>query len=119
MKTALAILAAAALLTPAGQALAHEGHAHKVMGTVVAADASHVEVETKDGKKASYLLSSDTKYLKTATAAPAEVPQPASAADLKAGGRVVLSVVEKNGKKTVTEVRIGQAGKADAAGHKH
>lgn len=41
----------------AAPTLAHEGHAHKVVGTVTAVDATHVEVATKEGKKDSVLLS--------------------------------------------------------------
>ena len=34
----------------AGLVTAHEGHDHKVMGTVAAVDAKHIEVADKDGK---------------------------------------------------------------------
>jgi len=96
MKKALVVAGImAAMAWPAG-VRAHEGHAHKVMGTVAVLDATHIEVDTKDGKKESYALSKDTKYLKGKV--------PALAADVKVGARVVLSVVGKEGKRTVTEV---------------
>jgi hypothetical protein len=84
-----------------GRLLAHEGHAHKVMGTVVAIDAAHIEVDTKEGKKESHPLTKDTKFLKGKA--------PATVGDVKVGARVVLSVVEKDGKKSVTEVLLGEA----------
>jgi hypothetical protein len=110
MRTATAVLAAAGLLAASG-AVAHEGHAHKLMGTVTAVDASRLEVETTDGKKTAVDLTPQTKYFKgKATAA---------AADLEAGRRVVVTTVEANGRVRATEVRIGVAkpapGKADAA----
>jgi hypothetical protein len=119
MKHALAVLSVAAMLASSSALLAHEGHAHKVMGTVIAMDAAHIEVEATDGTKHSFPLAKETKYLKTTTVAPAETPQTATAAEVKVGMRVVLSVVEKNGKKTVTEVRLGAAGKPESPGHKH
>jgi len=95
-----------------GRVAAHEGHAHKVFGTVAAVDASHVEVETKDGKKQSYPLTPQTKYLKGEA--------PAALADVKLGTRVVLSIVEKDKKKTVTELLMPSGEKPEGAPeHKH
>jgi hypothetical protein len=53
-------------------------------------------VDTREGKKESFVLTAETKYLKGKTVV--------SAADVKVGARVVLSVVEKDGRKSVTEV---------------
>jgi hypothetical protein len=89
MKRTLAVLSAAAILALPGRLLAHEGHVHKVMGTVAVVDAAHIEVDTTEGKKVSHPLTKDTKYLKGKA--------PAVAADVKVGARVVLSVVEKAG----------------------
>jgi hypothetical protein len=90
----------------AGRAMAHEGHVHKVMGTVVAIDAHHVEVKTTDGAKESYPLTPETKYLKGTT--------PVSLEDVAVGVRVVLSIVEKDAKKRVTEVLMAaEKGKQD------
>lgn len=86
---------------------AHEGHAHKVMGVVTAIDATHVEVDTKDGKKDSVLLSKDTKFMKG--------KRPATAADVKVGHRVVLTVAEAEGKRTAREVTLGSGTKEEAA----
>ncbi len=90
--------------------VAHEGHEHKVMGTVTAVEKAHLEVETKDGKKVSILLNKKTKYLKGKS--------PATAADIKVGDRIVLTVVEKDDKPTATEVRLAE-GEASEEEHDH
>jgi len=112
MKRLMLFGAMLAALAWTGRAAAHEGHAHKVMGTVAVIDASHVEVDTKDGKKESYPLTPETKYLKGKVAA--------ALADVKVGARVVLSVVEKDRKTTVTELVMGATEKHEGAhGHNH
>lgn len=102
MKRVFAVLSAAAIVALPGRILAHEGHVHKVMGTVAVVDATHIEIDTRDGKKESHPLTKETKYLKGKA--------PATAADVKVGTRVVLSVVEKDGKKSVTEVLLAEGG---------
>jgi Cu/Ag efflux protein CusF len=97
---ALALLAVALCGAPS-RVSAHEGHVHRVMGTVTSVDAARIEVDTKDGKKESFALAKDTRVLRGKV--------PATIAELKAGVRVVLSVVEKAGKKTVTEVLMAEA----------
>ena len=48
-KWIMAVAIAAALVGPT-VARAHEGHAHKVMGTVSSVEGNHVMVKTTDGK---------------------------------------------------------------------
>ena len=102
MRAARIVLSLVSAAAFPGWLSAHEGHAHKVMGTVAAFDATHMEIQATDGKKVSVLLTADTKYLKGKT--------PAVAADVKIGQRVVVSVVEEGGKKTAKEVLLGTAG---------
>jgi hypothetical protein len=111
MKRFLAVLSAVAILALPGRLLAHEGHAHKVMGTITAIDAARVEVDTKDGKKESYPLTKDTKCMRGKAAA--------ALADVKKGERVVLSVVEKDGQKSVTEILLSESGHSGAHAHQH
>ena len=108
---------AAALVNP-GRLLAHEGHAHKVMGTVAAVDAKHIEVDAKDGKKVSIELTAETKYLKP-SAVTGGAAQAASAADMKVGQRVVVTVAEAGEKKTAKEVMLGAVEKAAEKAHPH
>ena len=93
-------VAAIALLVWGGRTSAHEGHLHKVLGTVAVLDATHIEVDTTDGKRESFLLTANTKYIKG--------KKPCAASDVKIGARVALSVVQKDGKKNVTEILIGE-----------
>lgn len=86
---------------------AHEGHAHKVMGTVAGIDATHIEVDATDGKKVSVLVTPETKYLKGKA--------PAGAADVKVGQRVVVTFAEEGGKKTAKEVLLGTGGQSQPA----
>ena len=80
---------AAAVLLP-GVLLAHEGHHHvHVMGTVTAVDATHVEIQTKDGKSTSVPLSSATKYYKGSKGKTA-----GAASDLKVGSRVMIDLAK-------------------------
>ena len=50
----------AAFVVP-GRVMAHEGHAHKVMGTITAIDGNHVTVKTTDGKTGMVMLDDKTK----------------------------------------------------------
>ena len=102
------VVGVVALLIAAERLSAHEGHLHKVMGTVTEIDATRVQVDTQEGKKLTFLLTPDTKYLKGKKAA--------APSDVTAGARVVLSVVQKDGKESVTEVLLGAT---QPESHKH
>jgi hypothetical protein len=95
----------AALAIP-GYARAHEGHAHKVMGTVTTLHENQLEVKATDGKTSTVTLNEKTKILRGKAKAKVE--------ELKPGERVVVTAVEtkgKDGKATLvaTEVRVGTA----------
>lgn len=107
-RTKLVSLVIVGALAVPGWLLAHEGHEHKVMGTVTALDANHVEVQDKDGKKVTALLNKETRYFKGKAVA--------SATDVKVGERVVLMVVEERGQTIAKEVLLGTAGK-EKKGH--
>lgn len=110
MLRSIAVFAVAAAL--AAPAFAHEGHAHKLTGVVKAvhADASHVELEAKDGKPQGFYVSAATKYRHGSKAA--------SLADLKPGTRVVVTGKTEGERLVATEVKLGAAKSAPAA-HKH
>ena len=77
-----------------------------MMGTVTAIDARHVEMDTKDDKKVSILMNEETKYRKG--------EKPATAADVKVGARIVVTVVEKEGKKMAQEILLAPTDKEDS-----
>jgi hypothetical protein len=95
----------AALAIPA-YARAHEGHAHKVMGTVATLHENHLEVKATDGKSSTITLNEKTKILRGKAKVKLD--------DIKPGERVVVTALEtkgKDGKKTMvaTEIRLGAA----------
>lgn len=89
---------------PIAGALAHPGHAHKVMGTVTAIQDNRVEVKDAEGKTTIHLLDVKTKIRRGRAVL--------RAADIKVGDRVVISSVETKGAAgkavmTVTNVQVG------------
>jgi hypothetical protein len=78
-----------AILACASVALAHEGHLHKVMGTVVSADATKVDVKGTDGKTLSLVVDGSTKVVRGATVI--------KSAELKVDERVVASYMPMKG----------------------
>ncbi len=96
---------AAALFIPR-YVRAHEGHAHKVMGTVTLRHENHLKVKATDGKDADITIDDKTKILRGKTVV--------KASDIRAGERIVVTAVETkgaNGSKTMiaTEVKLASA----------
>lgn len=87
------------------QALAHEGHDHKVLGTVTMAAADHVMLKDKDNKDVTVYLTRETKVLKDKKSMKVE--------DIKTGLRVVITAttVKANGveKMVAKQVELGAA----------
>jgi hypothetical protein len=77
--------------------LAHEGHAH-VLGTLVAVNASYVDVRGSDEKVARIVLVKETRYLLRGVAVPASA--------LKIGSRVVIDADRKGETLEAREVRF-------------
>jgi hypothetical protein len=85
--------------------VAHEGHDHKVLGTVTMAAADHLMLKEKDGKDVTVHLTRDTKVVRAKAAMKVE--------DIKVGLRVVITVttVKQNNVEKVTakQVELGTA----------
>ena len=83
---------------------AHEGHEHKIMGTISAVSANRLEVKATDGKTVTIALTDKTKlrWGKTTVVL----------ADLKVGQRVVVSVGSGKEPLSATEVQISQPSSA-------
>lgn len=99
----------AALAIP-GYTFAHEGHVHKVMGTVISLHENHLEVKATNGKTSMMTLTEKTKILRGKVKAKPE--------DLKAGERVVVTAIEtkgKDGKLTMVATEIRLAAKTTAS----
>lgn len=87
-------------------ALGHEGHLHKVLGTVTMAASDHVMLKDKVNKDVTVQLNAETKVTRD--------KKPAKAGDIKAGMRVVIGAVtvkEKSGaeKMVAKTVELGPA----------
>jgi translation initiation factor IF-1 len=108
-KAVLAMMFAAGLAS--GPVWAHEGHAHKVMGTVSVIHENHLEVKATDGKTATVTLTDKTKVVRGKTAL--------KPADIRTGDRVVVTATETKGKDGKTfllasQVQLGTAGTPSA-----
>ena len=83
------------------RALAHEGHEHKVMGTVTMAAVDHVMLKGTDGQEHTVKVTKDTKV----RAKPAIKVQ-----DIKTGTRIVVTAVEEKDKSmTAKVIEVGSA----------
>jgi urease accessory protein UreE len=91
----------------AGVAWAHEGHAHKVMGTVTARHDNRVELKTQDGKTVTVMLNEKTTF--------ARGKQKVSGDVVKMGERVVVEVV---GEKDMTAKAVTLAAATPVAARK-
>jgi len=98
MRKATAILSFIVALASGSRLLAHEGHEHKMMGTVTAIDARQIEVTAEDGHKMVFGLDGETKYFRGKS--------DATAGDIKVGERVAITAVEKDGKMVAREVHL-------------
>jgi hypothetical protein len=80
---------------------AHEGHAHKVMGTISSVQGTNIMVKGTDGKDVMVMLDAKTKI----TQGKATV----DAKSLKVGDRVVAEGPEEKGMITATTLKVGEA----------
>jgi hypothetical protein len=94
-----AILAAALAIPIAARA--HEGHTHKVMGTVSTIAGNQVMVKTTDGKTVTVMLDAKTKITQGKTKLDAK--------SLKVGTRIVAEGAESKGTVTATSIQVGTA----------
>ena len=96
------VLALAVLTLGSGmRVLAHEGHEHKVMGTLTMAAADHVMLKDKDGKDVMVKVNKDTK-VKAKPAVKVE--------EIKVGTRIVVTAVEEKDKSmTAKSIEVGAA----------
>ena len=94
-------LTVAAMVALPGVTSAHEGHTHKVMGTVASVQGSGVQVKGTDGKVIAITI--DGKTAITRGKAKADVTA------LKVGERVSIDYVQdKNKLNTAKAIKLGQ-----------
>jgi len=100
-----ALILAVALVVPA-VSRAHEGHAHKVMGTISSVDAKSIMVKSTDGKTVMVMLDSKTKIT--------QGKNKVDVSALKVGDRVVAEGPEEKEMIMATTVQLGTAPAATA-----
>ena len=93
--------ALAAVLTFAGPGTlgAHEGHTHKVLGTVASVQGNHVEVKTTDGKSVTVMLDAKTKITRGT--------EKLDASAIKVGGRVSIDAMQEKDMMMAQAVKLG------------
>lgn len=95
----LAVTLAAAAFTPA---LAHEGHDHKLLGTVTEVTAERIVVRaTKDGAISTVAMGATTKITRG--------KKTLGVADLKVGDRVVVNIGNGKAPLSAKAIQVGAA----------
>ena len=96
----LALLAVFTLLVASSvPSLAHEGHDHKILGTITMAAADHVMLKDRNGKDVTVKVTKDTK-VKSKTALKVE--------EIQAGTRVVVIATQAKDKSfTAKSIEVG------------
>ena len=101
-RATMALMALFTLTLVSGAVLrAHEGHDHKIMGTITMAAADHVMLKDKDGKDVTVQVTKDTK-VKSKPAMKVE--------EIKVGTRVVVTAtMEKDKSLKAKTIEVGVA----------
>ena len=86
-------------------AAAHDGHVHKIMGTVTARDAKHLVVKTPSGENLSIAITAKT----TATRNKRKVPL----SEVQVGRRVVVAIGNGEDPLQAGEIQVGATRKED------
>ena len=99
MRNWIVVAIAAAVLSVPVHLLAHGGHLHKVLGTVVDIDYPHFDVETTDKKTVTLMLDGASKITRGKAKA--------QDIDIKIGDRVAAETEEKGGMMMVKTLKLG------------
>lgn len=101
-KLRLVLLQATAIIVClAPLVMAHEGHDHRVMGTVAKIQENQLEVKAQDGKSVTVTLNDSTKIVRG--------KEKAERTEIKEGERVVVTYVSKDKVFVAKEVRLAPA----------
>jgi hypothetical protein len=101
MRLTIIIAVFAVMSASSGIVAAHEGHNHRIMGTVTMAAADHVMLKDKDGKDVTVKVTRTTKIR----------AQPAlKVEEIKSGTRVVITATQEKDKSfTAKIIEVGAA----------
>ena len=95
------VAAAVLTLTLVAPVMAHEGHTHKVLGTVASVQAHQIEVKGTDGKVVTILLDAKTAITRG--------KDKLDAAALKVGERVSVDYTQAKNTNTAKAIKLGTA----------
>lgn len=98
MTKTLGIVAVLCMLS-LGPVLAHDGHAHKIMGTVTARDAKHLEVKTPSGENLSIQINEKTRVTRA--------KRKIGLDEVKTGLRVVVDIGNGEDPLIAREIQVG------------
>jgi hypothetical protein len=87
-------------------AQAHEGHTHKIMGTVSAINGQHVDVKQADGKTVTVMLDKDTKVTRG--------KENLDASALKVGERISVDAMQEKNMMMAHAIKLAAATPATA-----
>ena len=82
-------------------AWAHAGHVHKIMGTVTARDAKHVEVKTPSGEIVSVAVTDQTSVVRA--------KRKVAFGEVQTGRRVVVDIGDGEDPLIAREIQLGEA----------
>lgn len=104
MKCGSGALFLALIFMAAPSVLAHEGHLHRLMGTVAAIHGERLQVKATTGATSEIVLNDKTKVVRGVTAQ--------KTSDIKRGDRVVVVITESKDRAgsavlTAKEIRLG------------
>lgn len=106
MTRRLALLAAVMLVLGARGAWAHDGHSHKITGTVTALNGNDLQVKTTAGKTVSIAINDKTTVTRQ--------KKTVELAEVQVGRRVVVDVGNGKTPLIAKAIEIGAAAKAAA-----
>ena len=95
------VMAAALMVMVALPLLAHDGHAHLVMGTVTTRDAKHLEVKTPGGENLSIAINAKTMVTRN--------KKKVDLAEVQTGRRVVVDIGNGEDPLIAREIQVGVA----------
>ena len=87
---------------------AHDGHVHKIMGTVMARDAKHLEVKTPSGEILSIAITAKTVVTRD--------KRKVSVTDVQVGRRVVVEIGNGEDPLIAGAIQVGAALPAGSSG---
>src|SRR5690242_5144208 len=99
MIKAVGLILALSLLVWSTPAIAHDGHTHRIMGTVTAVDGKHLEVKTPSGENLSIQI--NDKTLVTRARRKIALDQ------VRKGGRVVVDIGNGEDPLIAREIQVG------------